>query len=1081
MDETTRQILEEMAAGRIPTAIPDTAEYAETLRRLAQYLATIQHFTLALSNGDLNQSLQGVTGPVAGGLKSLQSGLLHLTWQAKQITTGDFSQRVDFMGDFSTAFNTMVEDLAERKVVEEAVGRERNFSDDIINSLPGIFYMFDAKGELVRWNKKYEEVTGYSPAELQGKHVLDFFSEEHQNLIASRVQSVFAEGESFAETPFLIKNGHQIPYYFTGRIATLDGQEYLLGVGTDITERKRAEEELRKSEGHLRTLVQTIPDLIWLKDKDGVYLSCNPMFERFFGARETEIIGKTDYNFVDRELAEFFVAHDRKAMAAGKPTSNEEWVTFADDGHRALLETIKTPMYDDGGVLIGVLGIGRDITDRKQGEEELEFKNALLSTQQETTLDGILVVDENNTIISYNRKFTDIWGIPRTLMEAGNDVPVLRFVTRLVADKEGFLAAVRYLYEHKEEQSREEIFLKDGRVIDRYSAPMLGADGNYLGRVWYFRDITERKHLEEAQRESQQLLTDIFDFLPDATLVLDNDKKVIAWNRAIEEMTGISKTEMLGQGDYASSVPFYGVRAPHLLDLLDVDDKELEARYSYVKRNGNRLQAEVPTPALYGGKGAWLWAFGAPLYNAKGERIGGIESVRDITAQKEAQLALKESRQRLMDIIEFLPDATFIIDRKGSIMAWNRAIEVLTGIKAQEMIGKGDYEYSIPFYGDRRLILIDFALCPDPEREKFYTSFQRDGDTLVGEAYVPSLRSSKAYLSTTASVLRDSRGEIVAAIECIRDHTKRQEMEEALRATQNQLALAMELSRLVKWEFDIATGMFTFDDQFYALYGTSVEREGGYLMSAEVYVREFVHPDDGPLVTEVLGNTLAFTERTNSGELEHRIVCRNGEIRDIVVKFRVIRDHNGTIIKTYGANQDITKHKRLEKMLHQQARTDQMTGVNNRGYFLELLDVEIERARRYGRSLCVLMLDLDHFKLVNDTRGHAAGDEAIRTVTRVIQSAGLRQSDFLGRIGGEEFAVALPETHLHEAADAAERVRSQLAVTPVSYASTNFFITVSIGVCDYRDGDSQETLLQRADQAMYQAKQTGRNRVCWVS
>src|SRR5665647_897100 len=221
MNEMTRQILEEMAAGRIPDAIPDTAEDADTLRRLAQYFATIHRFTLALSTGDLNQSLQGVTGPVAGGLKSLQSGLLHLTWQAKQITTGDFSQRVDFMGDFSTAFNTMVADLAERKVVEEAVGRERNFSDDIINSLPGIFYMFDAKGKLVRWNKKYEEVTGYSPAELQGKHILDFFSEEHQNLIASRVQSVFAEGESFAETPFLIKNGHQIPYYFTGRIATL--------------------------------------------------------------------------------------------------------------------------------------------------------------------------------------------------------------------------------------------------------------------------------------------------------------------------------------------------------------------------------------------------------------------------------------------------------------------------------------------------------------------------------------------------------------------------------------------------------------------------------------------------------------------------------------------------------------------------------------------------------------------------------------------------------------------------------------------------------------------------------------------
>jgi PAS domain S-box-containing protein len=131
--------------------------------------------------------------------------------------------------------------------------------------------------------------------------------------------------------------------------------------------------------------VQTIPDLIWLKDNNGVYLACNTMFERFFGASEAGIVGKTDYNFVDRKLADFFRENDRKAMAAGNPTSNEEWITFADDGHRALLDTIKTPIYDDQGLLIGVLGIGRDITDRKRAEERLKetldsLKNAVDAT-----------------------------------------------------------------------------------------------------------------------------------------------------------------------------------------------------------------------------------------------------------------------------------------------------------------------------------------------------------------------------------------------------------------------------------------------------------------------------------------------------------------------------------------------------------------------------------------------------------------------------------------------------------------------------------------------------------------------------
>lgn len=433
MNDTTRQILEQMATGRIPDDIPDAADYADTLRRLVHYFAAIQHFTVALSNGDLSQSLEGVTGPVVDGLKSLQSGLRHLTWQTNQVAVGDFSQSVDLMGDLSSAFNTMVADLS--------------------------------------------------------------------------------------------------------------------------------------------------------------------------------------------------AAHEQFTLA------NQE--------------------------------LSREIDARKEAEREIEFKNAILSTQQETTIDGILVVDEGNAIISYNRRFTEMWGIPRALVEAGDDAPVLQFVTTLVADEGGFLAMVKYLYEHKKGISQEEILLKDGRVFDRYSAPIRRADGKYLGRVWYFRDITERKH--------------------------------------------------------------------------------------------------------------------------------------------------------------------------------------------------------------------------------------------------------------------------------------------------------------------------------------------------------------------------------------------------------------------------------IEKMLSKQAHTDQMTGVNNRGYFLELLDVEIERASRYGRPLCVLMLDLDHFKSINDTHGHATGDEAIRTVPRVIQATGLRQSDFLGRIGGEEFAVALPETDLRDAADAAERVCSQLAGTLVSYASKNFSITVSIGVCEYKDGDSQETLLQRADQAMYKAKQTGRNRVCLAS
>ncbi len=143
-----------------------------------------------------------------------------------------------------------------------------------------------------------------------------------------------------------------------------------LEIVRDISSLKRMKKSIIENEARLHTLLQTIPDLIWLKNENGVYLACNETFERFFGAKEDVIVGKTDYDFVDGELADLFRENDRRAMAAGKPTCNEEWITFADDGHSALLDTIKTPMFDPEGNLVGVLGIGRDITERKRTEEE---------------------------------------------------------------------------------------------------------------------------------------------------------------------------------------------------------------------------------------------------------------------------------------------------------------------------------------------------------------------------------------------------------------------------------------------------------------------------------------------------------------------------------------------------------------------------------------------------------------------------------------------------------------------------------------------------------------------------------------
>jgi diguanylate cyclase (GGDEF)-like protein len=181
---------------------------------------------------------------------------------------------------------------------------------------------------------------------------------------------------------------------------------------------------------------------------------------------------------------------------------------------------------------------------------------------------------------------------------------------------------------------------------------------------------------------------------------------------------------------------------------------------------------------------------------------------------------------------------------------------------------------------------------------------------------------------------------------------------------------------------------------------------------------------------------------------------------------------------------DVTMRERMQRELERAyadlerlARTDPLTGLANRRRFMEELEQEVERSERYGRPLSVVALDLDHFKSVNDSHGHAAGDDVLREAAQALQSV-CRDVDLAARMGGEEFSLLLPETDIPGARIVAERVRERIAgAAHRSPAGQAFRVTASLGVATVKPGASGEALLQAADEALYRAKDAGRNRV----
>jgi len=415
-----------------------------------------------------------------------------------------------------------------------------------------------------------------------------------------------------------------------------------------------------------------------------------------------------------------------------------------------------------------MLGTVQDVTEQIGIESALRRSNTLLQAQQEAALDGIVVVDEHRAIVGYNQRFLELWGLDEAVMERRSVQPVLEAIRPQIADLEGYLERVQYLLQHPLESSRDEIRLLDGRVFERYSAPVHSQQGEYFGRVWYFRDMTEHMRLVDELREKERRFRGIFNQTFQFIGLLAPDGRVIDINRTALDSAGIRLADVVGRPFWETA---WWSHSPPLQERLKA------AIRAAAQGQFERFEMFAPTAE---GRMLTIDFSLKPVADELGRVVMLIPEGRDITERKQVEEQLQESERRFRAIFEGAGVGIDLVTLEGRFIETNRALQEILGYSGDEL---------------RRMRFAELTHPDDAEisRQRFQELITGQRDYYKLEKRYIRKDGQVVWAILTVYLMRDRENQPSKVLAIVEDISERKRLEETLQRQYDQLK---ELDRL---------------------------------------------------------------------------------------------------------------------------------------------------------------------------------------------------------------------------------------------------------------------------------------------